>query len=259
MRLAFWFAAKARARNDSFIGPPCRCRQSLDESPARSLYRAAHYAARSPRRCPNARRRAWPATARNGQSENPEIPSLGGQTAPYALIQLYLFREKQRVVEVMNEMAKSFTDDDLRAFSDFIATLPAPKPPADAGDTARLQRAAALITQHCCNSCHNLDLSGRDNIPRIADQREDYLVKTLREYKNNTRHGYDGTMAEVLAPITDAQIVDLAYLHRALPLAPILPKTGIRRVENRAPRGGRASVCRCGDRQYSRGEQAAHR
>jgi cytochrome c553 len=67
------------------------------------------------------------------------------------------------------------------------------------------------ITQHRCNSCHNLDLSGHDNIPRIADQREDYLVKTLREYKNNTRHGYDGTMAEVLAPITDAQIVDLAY------------------------------------------------
>jgi cytochrome c553 len=147
----------------------------------------------------------------NGQSETPEIPSLGGQTAPYALIQLYLFREKQRVVEVMNDMTKAFTDDDLRAFSDFIATLPPPKPPADAGDAARMQRAAALITQNRCNSCHKLDLSGRDNIPRIADQREDYLVKTLREYKNNIRHGYDGTMAEVLAEVTDAQIVDLAY------------------------------------------------
>ena len=27
----------------------------------------------------------------SGQSENPEIPSLGGQTAPYALIQLICF------------------------------------------------------------------------------------------------------------------------------------------------------------------------
>jgi cytochrome c553 len=147
----------------------------------------------------------------NGQSENPEIPSLGGQTAPYALIQLFLFREKQRVVEIMNEMTKSFTDDDLRAFSDFLAKLPPPKPPADAPDAARLASGRALITQHRCNSCHNLDLSGRESIPRIADQREDYLVKTLREYKNNTRRGYDGTMAEVLAPVTDAQIVDLAY------------------------------------------------
>jgi cytochrome c553 len=146
-----------------------------------------------------------------GQSETPEIPSLGGQTAPYALIQLYLFREKQRTVEIMNEMTKGFTDDDLRAFSDFISKLLPPPPPADAGDAARLQSGRALITQHRCNSCHNLDLSGRESIPRIADQREDYLVKTLREYKSNMRRGYDGTMAEVLAPITDAQIVDLAY------------------------------------------------
>ncbi len=146
-----------------------------------------------------------------GQSENPEIPSLGGQTAPYLLIQLYLFREKQRVVEIMNDMTKDFTDDDLRLFSDNLAKLPPPKPPADAGDDARMERGRALITQNRCNSCHQLDLSGRENIPRIADQREDYLVKTLREYKNNTRHGYDASMAEVLAPVTDAQIVDLAY------------------------------------------------
>jgi cytochrome c553 len=32
----------------------------------------------------------------SGQSETPEIPSLGGQRAPYLLIQLYLFREQQR-------------------------------------------------------------------------------------------------------------------------------------------------------------------
>ncbi len=33
----------------------------------------------------------------------------------------------------------------------------------------------------------------------------------MREYKDNTRHGYDGTMAEVLAPVTTEQIADLAY------------------------------------------------
>ncbi len=146
-----------------------------------------------------------------GESETPETPSLGGQPAPYLLIQLYLFREKQRVVEIMNEVTKGFTDDDLRAFSDQLSKLPAPPPPADAGDAARLASGHALITQNRCNACHNLDLAGRENIPRIADQREDYLVRTLREYKNNTRRGYDGAMAEVLAPVTDAQIVDLAY------------------------------------------------
>ena len=32
-----------------------------------------------------------------------------------------MFREKLRVFEPMNEMAKALTDDDLRTFSDFIA------------------------------------------------------------------------------------------------------------------------------------------
>jgi cytochrome c553 len=146
-----------------------------------------------------------------GQSETENIPSLGGQQAPYALIQLFMFREKLRTFEPMNDIAKSFTDDDLRTFSDFIATLPKPSPPADAGDPARLARAQALIQQHRCNACHNTDFSGKDNVPRIADQREDYLAKTLREYKDNSRHGYDGTMAEVLQPVTVEQIADLAY------------------------------------------------
>ncbi|HJZ20763.1 MAG TPA: c-type cytochrome [Bradyrhizobium sp.] len=147
----------------------------------------------------------------HGQSETENTPSLGAQQAPYALIQLFMFREKLRVFEPMNEMAKAFTDDDLRTFSDFIGKLPKPAPPADAGDPARLQRAQALIEQHRCNSCHNTDFSGKDNVPRLADQREDYLAKTMREYKDNSRHGYDGTMAEVLQPVTVEQIADLAY------------------------------------------------
>ena len=146
-----------------------------------------------------------------GQSETENIPSLGGQQAPYALIQLFMFREKLRIFEPMNEMAKALSDDDLRAFSDFVGKLPKAKPPEDAGDPARLQRAQALVQQHHCDSCHNADFSGRDNVPRLADQREDYLAKTMREYKDNSRHGYDATMADVLQPVTKDQIADLAY------------------------------------------------
>jgi cytochrome c553 len=36
-------------------------------------------------------------------------------------------------------------------------------------------------------------------------------VKVLREYKSNTRRGYDASMADVLYPISDEQILDLAY------------------------------------------------
>ncbi len=147
----------------------------------------------------------------HGQSPTDYTPSLGGQNPPYALIQLFMFREKLRLFEPMNDMAKALTDDDLRAFSDFIGTLPKPVPPADAGDPARMARAQALATQNHCNACHKADFSGADNVPRIANQREDYLVKTLGEYKSNARHGYDATMAEVMQPVTAEQIADLAY------------------------------------------------
>ena len=74
-----------------------------------------------------------------------------------------------------------------------------------------MQRAQALVARHHCNSCHGADLSGGENVPRIANQREDYLARTLAEYKSNTRHGYDATMAEVMQQVTSEQIADLAY------------------------------------------------
>ena len=147
----------------------------------------------------------------SGQSENPEVPSLGAQPAPYTVIQLYLFREKQRKVEVMVEYAKDLADDDLRQFSDAIAQLPAPKPAAGAVDAERMQRGYALIQQHHCNLCHESNLAGRENVPRLAAQREDYLAKALREYKSSARVGYEPTMIEVMRPIGDTEIADLAY------------------------------------------------
>ena len=108
-----------------------------------------------------------------GQSETENTPSLGAQQAPYTLIQLFMFRQKLRVFEPMNEMAKALTDDDLRTFSDYIAKMPKPAPPADAGDPARMQRGQAAAQQHRCDTCHNPDFSGKENVPRIANQRED--------------------------------------------------------------------------------------
>ena len=152
-----------------------------------------------------------------GQSKTPEVPSLGAEPAPYVLIQLYLFREKQRRVELMNDATKGLTDDDLRQFSDFIAKLPAPKAPQDHPDVTRMEKGKALAERYHCGFCHNRDFSGHDNVPRIAAQREDYVLKTLREYKSNTRPGYDATMAEVLQPIPDAEILDLAYYVARIP------------------------------------------
>jgi hypothetical protein len=36
-------------------------------------------------------------------------------------------------------------------------------------------------------------------------------VNALRGYKNNSRRGYDASMADVIEPVTDEQILDLSY------------------------------------------------
>ena len=147
----------------------------------------------------------------SGQSQTPEVPSLGAQQAFYVTVQLLMFRDRMRVVEPMNDMAKGLSDDDLRNLGDIISKLPAPQPAGGPLDEARIARAQALVQQNHCNFCHTATFAGQDNVPRIADQREDYLVKALRGYKDNSRRGYDSSMADVIEPITDAQILDLAY------------------------------------------------
>ena len=62
----------------------------------------------------------------NGTSQLPEIPSLGAQPAFYTTVQLLMFRDKLRVTEPMNEMAKGLTDAELQKAADIISKLPPP-------------------------------------------------------------------------------------------------------------------------------------
>src|SRR5215213_10898633 len=63
-----------------------------------------------------------------GTSQTPEVPSLGGQPSDFLLIQLYQFREKQRLAEPMNELAADLSDDDLRVYAESLSRLPPPAP-----------------------------------------------------------------------------------------------------------------------------------
>ena len=122
-----------------------------------------------------------------------------------------MFRERLRVAPPMNDDAKGLSDDDLQNMANAIAKLPPPMPPGETGDPQRLARGSALAEQNHCNICHRSDFSGQENVPRLANQREDYLLKTLREYKTGARHAYDATMAEVLQPVDENDLGVLAY------------------------------------------------
>jgi cytochrome c553 len=147
----------------------------------------------------------------NGQSTTPLTPSLGGQPVFFLTIQIFMFRDKIRAVPLMNQMTQGISNNDLKTLAEAISKLPSPQPPAETPNAARMEATRTLAEQNRCNICHGGNYAGGENVPRIAGQREDYLANTLREYKSNTRRGYDAAMADVLHSVSDEQIADLAY------------------------------------------------
>jgi cytochrome c553 len=122
-----------------------------------------------------------------------------------------MFRERIRLFAPKNTALKGLGDDELQRMAGLIAGLPPPAPATGAINSAALHRAQTLIQQHRCNFCHKEDFSGEQGAPRLAAQREDYLIKAMREYKSNARRAYDPSMADVMHPLTDADILDLAH------------------------------------------------
>jgi cytochrome c553 len=147
-----------------------------------------------------------------GQSENPDVPHIGGQPKLFVMYQLFFYREGRRNSPEMNTVAKDLSDADLTALSDYVAGLPPPQQPASgAVDEARYGRGAELAGKRICGTCHNPDYSGREQMPRLAGQREAYLMKSFREYQAGIRVGTQAAMAEAVRGLIEAELADLAY------------------------------------------------
>jgi cytochrome c553 len=146
-----------------------------------------------------------------GLSDNPDVPHIGGQPKLFVMYQLFFYREGRRASLEMNTAAKGMSDADLTALSEFVAKLP-PPPSAEGGvDQARYARGADLAAKRICASCHEPDYSGREQMPRLAGQRETYLLKSLQEYKAGKRVGTQAAMAEAVRGLDEPQLSDLAH------------------------------------------------
>lgn len=161
----------------------------------------------------------------NGRSDMAGTPVLAGQHSFYAITQLFLFREGRRDNPAMSAVAKTMKDEDLRGFSEFIATLPPvpAAPPAAPPDAALMARGQALAQTHRCVICHGADLSGGQQVPRIAQQREDYLQLTLHGFRTGKRPGYTQAMTEALSGIPPEDLDTLAYYVARFPGAAARP------------------------------------
>jgi cytochrome c553 len=146
----------------------------------------------------------------DGNSRMEKIPSLAGQPAFFILDQLFLMREGVRQVAAMSSFVKELTDEDLDGLSKHYAALPA-KPSSEPVDAERARKGAEIAAQRRCASCHLPSLAGQDQMPRLAKQRIDYLVPTLKSYRDAPRPGADTAMSAAIAGATDDDLAALAH------------------------------------------------
>jgi len=148
---------------------------------------------------------------KGGNSDIALTPSLAGQPDIFVTNQLILFREGLRNSSVMQGVAKGMKDKDAIELGKHFAKSPVKLIAASPIDPKLEIRGRQLIDKMHCGQCHLPNFAGRSQVPRLAGQREDYLVAAMREYRDARRTGADTTMTEVLSGIADADIIALGH------------------------------------------------
>ena len=146
----------------------------------------------------------------DGNSSTPGSPSLAGQPKVFLENYLVLSREGLRGPEAMQSLLRGVPDRELIALASHYSKLPV-KPAADAGDAARVRRGRELAAKHRCGNCHRPDYHGQEQMPRLAGQREDFLVEVMLAYQQNRRSGGDTMMSAALHGIPENDVRALAH------------------------------------------------
>ncbi len=145
----------------------------------------------------------------DGRSENPAFPILAGQTARYVYLQLRDFKEGRRTSLQMSPFAAALTRDDMLDLAAFFAA----QKPATAGfkaDAAKVKRGRAKAAETLCTMCHLGGFKGQNEIPRVAGQHYEYVIRQLQDFKAGRRTNDAGTMSSVSRTLSDEDIEAIA-------------------------------------------------
>src|SRR5688572_31412515 len=147
----------------------------------------------------------------DGNSTNPQVPSIAGQPKLFLENQLILFREELRRSEQMLPVVKGLKDAEIIKLAEHFSRLPPKSMETGAPDKALLTRGDAASKKLRCGICHLSDYSGQNQVPRLAGQREAYLEAEMRAYRDGKRTGGDTIMAAALYGVGDADLKALAH------------------------------------------------
>jgi len=151
----------------------------------------------------------------DGNPQQPRYPILAGQTARYLYLQTRDFKEGRRTEPQMTPFLTDLSREDMLDLASFFAVQKA-RPAAFTPDAAKVERGKKKAAETLCTMCHLGGFMGQNEIPRVAGQYYEYIVKQMQDFKNGRRTNDAGTMTSVSKTLSDADIDDLAHYLAAL-------------------------------------------
>jgi cytochrome c553 len=146
----------------------------------------------------------------DGNSTTAGTPSLAGQPKIFLENYLVMTREGLRGNDVMRGLLKGAPDKDLIALAVHFSNLKS-KFSEEKPNPKLFNRGREVAANNRCASCHEKNFHGREQMPRLAGQREEFLAEVMLQYRQNRRPGGDTIMTAVLQGIPEADYKALAH------------------------------------------------
>lgn len=145
----------------------------------------------------------------DGNSSQGTYPALAGQTARYIYLQLKDFNEGRRSDSLMTPVAKTLSKDDMLNVAAYFAAQEL-RPLDFQADPNKVAKGSAKAAETLCTRCHGGGFKGQNEIPRVAGQQHDYIVKQLKDFRERRRTNDAGNMASVAKTLSEEDIENLA-------------------------------------------------
>ena len=146
----------------------------------------------------------------DGNSTMDGVPSLAGQPKVFLENNLIMIREGIRNIPAMKGQLDGLSDPQIIALAKFYSAQTLKPAPVQRND-ALYEKGQVISKQALCGTCHLPDYVGREQMPRLAGQREDYLLHAMRQFRNNQATGRDTIMAASLYGISDDDLKAIAH------------------------------------------------
>ncbi len=150
-----------------------------------------------------------------GESGSEAFPRLAGQHWEYTAKQLEQFKSGERQSSAMAEMVAKLTPEEMVALGKFYEKQ---TPVSEEVKDKSLAAVGEYIYQHgnrfsgvpACASCHGVDATGTESLPRLAGQFAAYIESQLQQFHDRKRTNDNAVMFAITEKMTPLEMAAVA-------------------------------------------------